>query len=210
MLANVKRLLLIRRPFGLGALGCNSAVFWPWDITNPKRIHIGERSAILAGCHIEVLQEHRGAKYDPKIRVGDDVYIGRRAFITCITGVSIADGCVLSDNVFITDLNHGFDPHGGLIMEQHLVSKGPVKIGANCFLGFGTAVMPGVTLGDWCIVGANSVVTRSFPSYSMIAGSPARLVKVYSQEARKWVEPFSGTLGSSRPERDTGAGSGPQ
>lgn len=71
-------------------------------------------------------------------------------------------------------------------MEQPLESKGPVRIGARCFLGYRAAVMPGVTLGEHCVVGANSVVTRSFGSFSMVAGSPARLIKVYSAATGKW------------------------
>jgi acetyltransferase-like isoleucine patch superfamily enzyme len=72
-------------------------------------------------------------------------------------------------------------------MEQSLISKGPVVIGRSCFLGFRVAVMPGVTLGEHCVVGANSTVTRSFPAYSMIGGSPARILKRYSQTLGRWV-----------------------
>ncbi|WP_396275136.1 acyltransferase [Granulicella aggregans] len=72
-------------------------------------------------------------------------------------------------------------------MRQNLESKGPIVIGDNCFLGYRVAVTPGVTLGEWCVVGANSVVTKSFPPYSMIAGAPARMIKRYSLEERAWV-----------------------
>jgi lipopolysaccharide O-acetyltransferase len=72
-------------------------------------------------------------------------------------------------------------------MQQALISKGPVTIGRRCFLGFRVAVMPGVTLGEHCVVGANSTVTRSFPAYSMIGGSPARLLKTYSLETHQWM-----------------------
>jgi acetyltransferase-like isoleucine patch superfamily enzyme len=71
-------------------------------------------------------------------------------------------------------------------MKQPLTSKGPVRIGEGSFLGYRTVVMPGVTLGMHCVVGCNSVVMRSFPAYSMLAGSPARRVKAYSFEQRCW------------------------
>ena len=100
--------------------------------------------------------------------------------------ITIGDGCVLSEHVYITDLMHGLHPDQGLIMQQPLQSKGPVRIGSGCFLGYRAAIMPGVTLGDHCVVGANSVVTKSFPAYSMLVGSPARLVRSYNRKTAKW------------------------
>jgi len=135
------------------------------------------------------VSQYAGKSYRPYIEIGNRVYVGRYAYLTAMEGISIADGCVLSEQVYITDLNHGFDPACGPILSQELESKGPVKIGPNCFLGYRSAVMPGVTLGEWCVVGANSVVTRSFPAYSMIAGVPAQLIKVYSHQEGEWVRP---------------------
>jgi acetyltransferase-like isoleucine patch superfamily enzyme len=123
------------------------------------------------------------------LRSGMTFYIGALAYLTAIDRISIGDGCVLSDYVYITDEVHGNDPRAGLIMQQPLTSKGPVIIGSGCFLGFRVAVMPGVTLGEHCLVGANSTVTRSFPAYSMIGGSPARLLKRFSLDAGEWVVP---------------------
>jgi acetyltransferase-like isoleucine patch superfamily enzyme len=135
------------------------------------------------------IRDYQGKKYGSSISIGNDVYIGRHVFLVAAQGITIADGCVLSEQVYITDENHGYNPLAGPIMQQALESKGPVVIGPNCLLGYRTAVMPGVTLGEWCIIGANSVVTHSFPSFSMIAGAPARLIKVYSHELQDWVKP---------------------
>lgn len=100
--------------------------------------------------------------------------------------VEIGSGCVLSEHVYVSDIAHGLDPRGGFIMEQPLESKGPVRIGKNVFIGYGCSILPGVTLGDHCVVGTRSVVTHSFPAYSMIAGSPARVVKQYNPITGQW------------------------
>ena len=182
--------LLWNRPLGLKSFGRASVAVRPWRFEGGQYIEVGSRSLINGGAIMRAITDQMVRQGAPSISIGDDVYIGWHVFISSIGEVSLGDGCVLSDHVYITDVFHGFDPEKGLIMEQELQSKGPVKIGANCFLGYRVAIMPNVTLGEWCIVGANSVVTRSFPAYSMIAGAPARVVKVYSHQSHSWISPI--------------------
>jgi acetyltransferase-like isoleucine patch superfamily enzyme len=184
-----KRHILLQRPWGLQRLGKRSVVKRPRKLIGRKSIQIGDDTYILSKSLILAVSRYAGKMYHSSVRIGNGVYIGGHVYLTAMQEISIGDGCVLSEHVYITDLNHSFDPTRGPIMSQDLVTKGAVRIGANCFLGYRSAVMPGVTLGEWCIVGANSVVTRSFPAYSMIAGAPAQLIKVYSHELGKWVDP---------------------
>jgi lipopolysaccharide O-acetyltransferase len=119
----------------------------------------------------------------PKIVIGDNVRIGPSVMITAVRQVSIGSGCLFSRDVFISDHVHGTQAGSLPPHRQNLVFKGAVEIGRNCFIGIRVAIMPGVTLGDNCVVGANAVVTRSFPANTILAGVPARAIGVNNSEA---------------------------
>ncbi len=170
-------------------LGDHTIIERPHRISAPQCIRVGARTHIGRDALIQPILNAAGQNYSPTVDIGNDVYIGPHVYIASMSRVSIGSGSVLSESVYINDAAHGIDPEAGLIMQQPLVSRGEIKIGNNCFLGLRSAVMPGVTLGDHCVVGINSVVTRSFPSYSMLAGAPARLIKIYSPISRRWEAP---------------------
>ena len=69
---------------------------------------------------------------------------------------------------------------------QYITS--PVKVGKNCWLGEGVIVMPGVTIGDGCVIGAHSVVNKDIPADSIAVGSPARVIKHYNINTKRWEE----------------------
>src|SRR5277367_4494321 len=135
--------------------GQSSLIKRPWSILGPEYMHVGSRCVVLEGLHVELLIEPSQGIL-PSFVIEDDVYIGRNAFLTAIVAIRIGAGSVLSDSVYIGDLSHGMHPDKGLIMKQPLESKGPISIGRNCFIGYRAAILPGVTLGDHCIVGVNS------------------------------------------------------
>jgi len=185
-LSTIKRKLLYR-PGGLRELGEGSFILRPRKISGARFVSVGNRTAINADSELSALGEYEGVTYEPRLDIGEDVYIGPHVCLTACNSLTISDGCVLSQYVYITDFLHGFSPDSVPILEQPLESKGPVHIGRACFIGFRAAIMTGVTLGEHCVVGTNSVVTRSFPAYSMIAGCPAKVVKVYCRETNLWL-----------------------
>jgi lipopolysaccharide O-acetyltransferase len=167
--------------------GSNVYLERPHRISHPESIRVGDRTRILRNALIEPIHQYAGVNYSPQVEIGSDVYIGPNLFLACIGRVSIGDGSVLSEGVFINDNNHGFDPQAGLIMKQPLVHGGDVAIGKHCFVGLRSAIMPGVTLGDHCIVAINSVVTKSFPACSMVGGAPAKLIRSYDPATKSWA-----------------------
>lgn len=183
----IKRLVF--RPRGL-KMGAGSLIRRPWRILNPRYIETGERVQIGQHVILNALRGYNGVPINGHIRLEDDVYIGGYCQIHAMGRMNIGKGCVLSEHVYVSDTAHRLDPKAGPIMQQPLTSKGPVTLGQNVFIGYGCSILPGVTLGDHCIVGTRSVVTRSFPAYSMIAGTPARLIKRYNTSTGLW-EPIT-------------------
>ena len=183
---SVLRRLLNQPPTGMH-VGRDVRIDRPNRISSPQCISVGDRSWIGADALITPILEYADKRYTPSISIGRDVYVGPKLYLAAISGVVIEDECVLSEQVYINDCSHGLRPDAGIIMSQQLVHGGDVRIGKGCFLGYRVAVLPGVELGPYCVVGINSVVTRSFPAYSMLAGAPARLIKKWSATEQAWL-----------------------
>jgi acetyltransferase-like isoleucine patch superfamily enzyme len=111
-----------------------------------------------------------------RIRLGDGVLINVNVLIAASDLVEIGDHTMIANGCVVTDSNHRFGDHDLPITWQGFSSKGPTRIGSNCWLGAGTVVTSGVTIGERCVIGAGSVVTSDIPAFSVAAGSPAKVI----------------------------------
>jgi len=100
--------------------------------------------------------------------------------------VKIGNNVLFAGYVHITDHSHGYEDIEKPISKQHLISKGPVIIEDDCWLGFNCEVLSGVHIGKHSIVAARAVVTKDVPPYSIVAGNPAKVDKQYNFESKKW------------------------
>lgn len=151
---------------------------WPRILRGRSHISIGHNTHIGSHGWVECFIEYAGDQFAPELKIGNDVQIGRFLTLTAISSIKIGDGCLFSEHVYISDHAHDvFGSEDTPLVARKLIPKGAVSIGDFCFLGFRSIVMPGVILGERCIVGAGSVVTKSFPAGSIVAGAPARLIR---------------------------------
>ena len=84
---------------------------------------------------------------------------------------------MLANGCFVSDANHRFDDPELPVTWQGFVSKGPTRVGDNCWLGANVVVGSGVTIGERCVIGANSVVTSDVEPFTVAAGAPARVLR---------------------------------
>jgi carbonic anhydrase/acetyltransferase-like protein (isoleucine patch superfamily) len=112
------------------------------------------------------------------IRIGDRCLIGRGSGIVAHLSVEIGNDVWTGHHVYVTDQNHGYEDVSRPISEQ-LAPERPVRIGDGSWLGHGTIVLPGATVGRHVVVAAGSVVTGDLPDNCVAAGNPARVIRRY-------------------------------
>ena len=110
------------------------------------------------------------------IRVGANVRINAGTFLVSYTEVSIGKDSLIGEYVSIRDADHGVEP-GRPIREQPHASRG-ITIGEGVWIGRGAVVLKGVTIGAGAVVAANSVVTRDVRPLAIVAGAPAREIRM--------------------------------
>lgn len=121
--------------------------------------------------------------YGFKIKVGKNFFCNYNCTILDVAPVTFGDNCLLAPNVAIYTAGHPIHP----VSRNSLYEYGiEVNIGNNVWIGGNVVIMPGVTIGDNCVIGAGSVVTKDVSAWSVAAGNPARVIRKITEEDKKY------------------------
>lgn len=163
---------------------------FPIEIRGKRYIDFGYNLTTGKGCRLEAFSTKTNS--NKKIIFHKNVQINDYVHISAMERVTIGDNVLMASHIYISDNSHGFykgpkqtSPTIPPIKRDYFVD--PVTIGKNVWLGEGVVIMPGVEIGEGCIIGANSTVTKSIPNYSIAVGQPAKIIKQYNFTQKAWL-----------------------
>lgn len=163
---------------------------FPIDIRNKKNINLGRNLTTGIGCRIECFPINDAGEV--VLKFGENVQMNDYVHITAAKSVEIGDNVLMASKIYISDCSHGSylgDSNDSSPLTSPIdrpLSVKPVKIENNVWLGEYVSVLPGVTIGQGTIVGANSVVSKSLPPNVIAVGAPAKPIKKFNFETNQW------------------------
>lgn len=165
----------------VNSVGKRAVVNPPITLYSPQQISIGDRTVIREHCWLNAA---RSEGSEPSLKIGSDCYIGRFGHINAARSVTIENKVLIADRVYISDYDHDFSDLATPVIDQGIRGKGPIVLREGCWIGIGSVILSGVTVGKNAVVGANSVVNRDVPDYAIVVGSPAKVVRDRRPDAR--------------------------
>ena len=134
------------------------------------QLRLGEGTLLEPQCWITIAEQGR-------VVIGEGCFLNIGTMIAAQDLVEIGDHVMFANGCFVSDASHAYDRDDIPVTWQGFTSKGPTRIGSNCWFGVNCVVNTGVTIGDRCVIGANSVVTKDIPSGAIAAGAPANVIR---------------------------------
>lgn len=156
-------------------------------LVGSKYITIGSSCIVGKQVQLTAFDHYIGERFTPSIILGDGSNIGDYSHITSINKIQIGKGVLMGRNILITDNSHG---GGDDFLEQleqpvksrPLYTRGQIIIGDNVWIGEKASIIGNVTIGKGCIIGANTVITKNIPEYTLAVGNPVRLISLKNVE----------------------------
>jgi acetyltransferase-like isoleucine patch superfamily enzyme len=157
-------------------------------------IQIGREAEVRFGRFVWIGDGSKIRCHEGEVEIGAKTVIGQECTISAYSRVRIGEQCVIADRAMFIDFDHGVVEVERPIRLQGIYMR-DVEVGSNVWIGYGACVLRGVRVGDNAIVGTNSVVTKDVPANAVVAGIPARVIRM--RDAPKdlsWPEPVEPDL----------------
>jgi acetyltransferase-like isoleucine patch superfamily enzyme len=168
-------------------------------------LEIGRKGRVDFGRFVWIGDGTKIRCHEGRVEIGDKTVIGQECTISAYQRVRIGEQCVIADRAMFIDFDHGVVEVERPIRSQGIYKR-DVVVGSNVWIGYGACILRGVHVGDNSIVGTNSVVTKDIPANAIVAGIPAKIIRM--REAPKelrWpdpVEPDPSADSTLRPPED--------
>ncbi|AXB55375.1 LbetaH domain-containing protein [Flavobacterium fluviale] len=166
---------------------------FPFDLRGKRYMQISKGFTTGVGCRLEAYPNE-----DIKVLfIGENVQINDYVHISANQNVSIGNNVLIASKVFISDLNHGSYGNNEIHdspetpPNSRKLYSNSVIIEDNVWLGEFVSVLSGVTIGRGTIVGAGSVVSKSLPNHVIAVGAPAKVIKKYNFDSKKWEKHYN-------------------
>lgn len=180
LLRERERLLSRYHAMRFASCGRGALIRLPRVILGGRFMKVGADFDSFPGLRIEAFDRHLDKHFSPRITIGDRVSINYDCHIGCVNEITIGNDVLLASRVYISDHSHGSQDYHDIDLPpsaRKVFSKGPVVIEDGAWIGEGASILPGVRIGRHAVVGANAVVTRDVPPYTIVGGVPARVLK---------------------------------
>jgi len=169
---------------GFKYFGKKVSIICPDIIEGEQYITLKDYASINSRAWLLALKQN---DIEPQLIIEEGVTIGRFSHIVALRSVVIQKNVLIADKVYISDNLHEYEDISQPIMNQAILFKNSVKIGENSWIGENVSII-GASIGKHCVIGANSVVTRNIPDYSVAIGSPAKVIKRYNLDTKLWIK----------------------
>jgi len=148
------------------------------EIGRRATLRVGRWAWIGHGCKIRV---HEG-----EVEIGAKSVLGQECTISAYQHVSIGRECIIADRVMLIDFDHGVTEVERPIRLQGIYKR-DVRVGHNVWIGYGACILRGVSVGDNSVIGTSTVVTKQVPEDAVVAGTPARVIRMReTPQAMRW------------------------
>lgn len=182
--------------YGLMVFGRKDICIFPdTRLGGIDHMRIGKGVTAGRGLWLEAVTDYpaAGQVFSPELIIGDRVNVGEYVHIGCNHRIVIGDDVLMGSKIYITDHNHGVyrgdnsESPNVPPTERGLTANESVEIGDRCWIGEFVTILPGVIIGEGCIIGSHSTVTHDIPANTIAVGCPAQVLKIWDEEKRQWI-----------------------